>query len=142
MQPFGPGAFCEILDDTAGHATRDAECVDDLPRVEPDCCADASRGSHRPEDRGRGKAGRVDGLWHDKTQTAENLGASRDADLRRSPIWITTLAGGENCRHDHRAGMHGPTFESVVEIFSMCGGAVHERRARGAQRTFVADDGA
>ena len=64
MQPLGPGAFGQIFDDAAGHAAGDAERIDDLPGVEAKRGADAGRRAHRAEDRGRMKAGLVDGLRH------------------------------------------------------------------------------
>ena len=52
------------------------------------------------------------------------------------------LAGRQHRRHDHRAGMHRPALEGVVEILAVRRGAVDEGRARGAQRARVADRGA
>src|SRR5262249_8414545 len=49
------------------------------------------------------------------------------------------LAGGQHGRHDYRAGMHGPAFESVVEIFAMRRGAVYEGCAGCTESARMAD---
>ena len=41
-------------------------------------------------------------------------------------VRLVPLAGGEHRRHDHRAGMHRPAFEGVVEILAMRRRAVDE----------------
>ena len=139
MQPFGPGALGEIFDDAAGHAAGDAERIDDLPGVEAERCADAGGRAHRAENRGRMKAGLVDGLRHHEAQPAQHFGADRNPDQRHAAIRIMPLAGGEHRRHDHRAGMHRAALERVVEILAMRGGAVDESRACRSQRARVAD---
>ena len=139
MQPLGPGAFGEIFDDAAGHAAGDAERIDDLPGVEAERRADAGRRAHRAEDRGRMKAGLVDGFRHHEAQPAQHFGADGDPDQRHAAIGIMPLAGGEHGRHDHRAGMHRAAFERVVEILAMRGGAVDEGGARRIQRAAMAD---
>ena len=142
MQPLGPGALGEIFDDAAGHAAGDAERIDDLLRVEAERRADASRGPHRAEDRGRMKARFVHGLRHHEAEPAQHLGADGNAGQRHAAVRIVPLAGREHRRHDHRAGMHRAALERVVKILAMRGRAVDEGRARRRQRPLVADRGA
>ena len=40
------------------------------------------------------------------------------------------FAGGQHRRHDYRAGMYRTTFERIVKILAMGGGAIDEGRAR------------
>ena len=139
MQPLGPGALGEIFDDAAGHAAGDAERIDDLSGVEAKRGADAGGRAHRAEDRGRVKAGLVHGLRHHEAQPAKHFGADGDPDQRHAAVGIMPLAGGQNRRHDHRAGMHRAALKGIVEILAMRGGAVDESGARRVQRALVAD---
>ena len=85
------------------------------------------------------KTGLVDGLGHHEAEPAEHLGADRDAGQRHAPVRMVPLAGRQNRRHDHRAGMHRPALEGVVEILAMRRGAVDEGRPRRGQSAGVAD---
>ena len=49
------------------------------------------------------------------------------------------LAGSQDRRHDHRAGMHRATFEGIIEILAMRRGAVDEGGARRIQCALVPD---
>jgi len=69
MQPLGPCALGKMFDDAAGHAAGDAERVHDLLSLEAERGADAGRGPHGAEHRGRVKAGLVQGLRHHETQS-------------------------------------------------------------------------
>ena len=139
MQPLGPGAFGQIFDDAAGHAAGDAERIDDLSGVEAERRADTGGRAHRAEDRGRMKAGLVDGLRHHEAQPAQHFGADRDPDQRHPAVGVMPLAGREHRRHDHGAGMHRPALERVVKVLAMRGGAVDEGGARRIQRARVPD---
>src|ERR1041384_5025158 len=81
-------------------------------------------------------------LRHHEAQAAQHFHADRNAFERRRPIRIVPLAGGKHRRHDHRAGVHRPTLERVVEILAVHRGAVDQRRAGGAERARMADRGA
>ena len=56
MQPLGPGAFGEILDDAAGHRADSAERIDHLPRRKLERGADTGSGADGAEHRGGMKA--------------------------------------------------------------------------------------
>ena len=142
MQPLGPGALGEILDDAAGHRAGDAERVDHLARLELERGADAGRRRHGAEHRGGMKTRLVHGLRHHHAEPADHLGADRDAEQRRRPVGIVALAGGEHRRHDHRAGVHGAALEGVVEILAVRGRAVDEGGAGRAHGACMADRGA
>ena len=136
MQPLGPGAFCEIFDDAGGEAAGNTERVDDLLGVELERHADTGGGAHDAENRGRVEAGFVHGLRHHGGEPAHRLGADRNADERSRSVRPVALASRQHRRHHHRAGMHRPAFEGVVEILAMRRGAVDEggaRRAHGAR---------
>ncbi|WP_247835882.1 hypothetical protein [Bradyrhizobium sp. 200] len=139
MQPFGPGALCEIFDDAAGHAAGDAERIDDLPGIETKRCTDTGGRAHRAEDRRGVETGLVDGLRHHEAQPAQHLGADGDPGQRHSSVRVVPLAGGEHGRHDHGACMHRSALKSVVEILAMRGRAVDEGGARRIQRAPVSD---
>ena len=64
---------------------------------------------------------------------AHDLGADRNAEQRRSAVRSVAFAGRQHRRDDHRAGMHRPALESVVEILAMRRGAVDEGGACRAQ---------
>ena len=134
MQPLGPGALREIFDDAARHAAGDAERVHDLLCIESERGADAGGSAHRAEDRGRMKAGLVDGLRHHEAQPAKNFGADGNSRQRHAAIRIVPLAGREHRRHDHGAGMDGAALERIVKVLAMGRGAVDKGRARGRQR--------
>ena len=140
VQPLGPGAFGEIFDDAARHAAGDPERVHDLSRVQSKRRADACGRAHRAEDCRRMKSGLVHGLRHNEAETAEHLGAHRNPRQRHAAIRIVPLARSEHRRHDDRTGMDRPALESIVEILAMRRGTVDKGRARGRQRTLVADD--
>ena len=139
MQPFGPGAFGKIFDDTAGHAAGYAQRVDDLLAVETERCTDARGRPHRAEDRRWMKARFVNRLRHDETQPAQHFCADRDPDQRHSAIRIVPLAGREHRRHDHGAGMHRAALERVVEILAMRSRAVDKGSAGRVQRAAMPD---
>ena len=132
VHALGPRPFGEIFDDAARHDARDAERIDRLLFVEPERGRDAGRRAHRAEHRGRVEARLVHGLRHHGAETAQHLDANRDALQRRRAIRIMPLARGKHRRHDHRAGVHRPALEGVVEILAMRGGAVHQRGRRRA----------
>jgi hypothetical protein len=142
MQPLGPGALGEVFDDAAGHRAGDAEGVHHLALLEPERRADAGRRAHGPEDRGRVKARLVHGLRHHHAEPADHLSADGDAQQRRAPIGIVALASRQHRRYDHRAGMHGPALERVVEILAVRGGAVDEGGSRRAHRACMSDGSA
>ena len=75
-------------------------------------------------------------------EPAHGLDADRDAEQRRRAVGIVPLAGRQHRRHDHRAGMHRPALEGVVEILAVRRGAVDEGGAGRAQGARVADRGA
>ena len=81
----------------------------------------------------------VHGLRHHHAEPTDHLGANRDAQQRRGPARIIALAGREHRRDDHRAGVHGPTLERVVEILAVRGRAVDEGGAGGAHGACMAD---
>ena len=81
-------------------------------------------------------------LRRDQAEPAHDLDADRDAFERGLAAKAVSLADRQHRRNDHRAGMHRPALERVVEILAMRRGAVAEGRARGAQCTFMADCGA
>jgi hypothetical protein len=139
MQPLGPGALGEIFDDAARHAAGDAECVDDLLRIEAERRANAGRRPHRAKNRGGVKAGLVHRLRHHHAQPAQHLAADRDADQRHAAVGIMFFARGQYCGHQHGAGMHRAALERVVEILAMRRGSVDEGSTRGGQRARVAD---
>ena len=56
-----------------------------------------------------------------------------------APSRPVPLAGRQHRRHDHRAGMHRPALEGVVEILAMRRGAVDQSGAGRAQRARMAD---
>jgi hypothetical protein len=76
---------------------------------------------------------------HDEAQTAEHFGPNRNAYQRRPSVGIVALAGGQNRRHDHRAGVNRAALESIVEILAMRGGAIDKGRATRSQRALMAD---
>ena len=139
MQPLGPGALGEIFDDAGGEAAGDAERVDNLLGVQAERGGNAGRRAHHAEDCGRVEAGLVHRLRHHGGQPAHRLGADRDAEQRRGAVGLVPLAGRQHRRHHHRAGMHRPALEGVVEILAMRGGAVDESGAGRTQRAGVAD---
>ena len=139
VHALGPGAFGEIFDDARGHAAGDAERIDQLALIELERRADAGRRAHGAEHGGGMEAGLVHELRRHQAEPAQHLDADRDAEQRRLTVRSVPLAGREHRRHDHRAGMHRPALEGVVEILAMRRGAVDEGRAGGAQRARVAD---
>ena len=58
---------------------------------------------------------------------------------RRAAVAAEALAGGEHRRHDHRAAVHRPALEGVVEILAVRGGAVDQRGVLGAEAAGVPD---
>ena len=59
-----------------------------------------------------------------------------------APSSRVALAGRQHRRHDHRAGMHRPALEGVVEILAVRRRAVDEGGAGRAERARVTDRGA
>ena len=113
-----------------------------MPNASTICCrsrrsalADGGRRPHRAEHRGRVEARLVHHLRRNQAEPAHHLDADRDAcaaqPCRRAAV---SLADRQHRRHDHRAGVHRPALERVVEILAVRRGAVDERRARRAQR--------
>src|SRR5919197_1098467 len=62
-----------------------------------------------------------------------------DAGERVAAIETLALRHRQDRGHDHRAGVHRSAFECVVEVFAMCGGAIHERGARAVASARMAD---
>src|SRR5262252_3631881 len=71
-----------------------------------------------------------------------SLGATRERRQRGSPVAAEALARGEHRRNDHRARVHRPAFEGVVEILAVGRGAVDHRGVFGVEGAGVADRGA
>ncbi len=142
MQALGPGAFGKVLDDPARHAAGGPQRIDELPLREPERRADPRRGRHRTEHGGRMEAGAMDRLGHDEAQAAERLEPGRDSNERRCAGKRIALAGSEQRRHDHGAGMHRAAFEGIVEILAVRRRAVDECRAGRAQPPAMANRGA
>ena len=78
MQALGPCAFGEILDDARRHTAGDAERIDELASVEFQGGADARRGSHGTQHRGRVEASLVHHLGRHQAEPAQRLDADRD----------------------------------------------------------------
>ena len=137
MHALGPGAFGQIFDDAGGETAGDAERISKLFGVEAERRADAGGSAHDAEYRGRMKTGLMHGLRHHRGQAAHRLGADCDAEQRRCAVAVVALAGRQHRRHDHRAGVHGPALEGIVEILAVRRGAVDESGAGRAQRAGV-----
>ncbi len=142
MHALGPGALGEVFDDAGGHAAGNAEGIDDAAAVEPERGGDAGRRRHGAEHRGRMEARLVHQLGRDQPEPAHGLDPHRNAGKRRGAVGPVALAGRKHGGHDDRAGMHRAALEGVVEILAVNGGAVHQRRAGGAQGAGMADHGA
>ena len=142
MQPLGPGALGQILDDARRHRSGSAERVHQLLGVEFQRRADAGGCPHGAEHRGRMKAGLVGERRRHGGEPAHRLDADRDAKKRRAAIQLVPLAGRQHGRHDHRAGMNRAAFERVVEILAMDGRAIDHRRFGRRQRAGMTDGGA
>ena len=142
MEPLGPGAFGEIFNDAARHRAGIAERIDELPRRKRQCGADTGRGAHRAEHGGGMESGFVDERRRNERQPAHRFDADGDAMERRVAVALMALAGREHRRHDDRAGMDRAALERIVEILTVDGGAVDERRRGGGQCARVADRGA
>ena len=135
MQPLGPGAFGEILDDAARHASGNAERIDDLAAgMSPNAARDAGRRAHRRRTPRSGES-RPCACAFGATRLSRHITSTPTAipSSAAAPSGLIALASGEHRRHDHRAGMHRTTLEGVVEILAMRGGAVDEGGARRAQ---------
>ena len=117
-----------------GHRADGAERVDHLARGELERRADAGRGAHGAEHRGRMKAGFVGERRRHEAQPAHGLDADGDAEERRAAVELLPLADREHRRHDHRAGMDRAAFERVVEILAVDRRAVDDRGGRRAKR--------
>ena len=141
VQPLGPRAFGEILDDAAGHTAGDAQCIHGLPAVQTHRHTHCQCRRHRAQHTGRMESRFVDRLGNYHRQPAQRFDAHHDAFERRFSIAAEALAGGEHGRHDDRAGMHRAAFKSVIEIFAVRGAAVDHRRDFGGVGGFVADGG-
>ena len=110
----------------------DAERVDELLRA-----GSAQRGADAGRRADRAEAPRSDGsrpcgspsapprLRRHITSTPTAMPRSTSA-----PATLCRSRRRQHGRHDHRAGMHRPALERVVEILAMRGGAVDERGAR------------
>ena len=142
MQPLGPGALGQILDDARRHRSGSAERVHQLLGVEFQRRADAGGRPHGAEHRGRMKAGLVGERRRHGGEPAHRLNADRDAKKRRAAIQLVPLAGRQYGRHDHRAGMNRAAFERVVEILAVDGRAIDHRRFGRRQRAGMTDGGA
>ena len=68
----------------------------------------------------------VDHLRRDEAEPARHFDADRDPGEAARPS-LVPLGRGQHGRHDHRAGVHRPAFERVVEILAMGGRAVDQR---------------
>ncbi len=79
------------------------------------------------------------GFRGDEAQAAHQLRAGRDAEQEPVAGKALALTGRERSGDDHRAGMHRPAFERVVEILAVGGGPVDERRAERVEGALVAD---
>src|SRR5262249_13224597 len=75
----------------------------------------------------------------DQARTAQRLDAGGDADERVSPVAAEALARGEDRGHHHRAGVHGPALEGVVEVLAVRGRAVDHRGVLRAEPGRVAE---
>ena len=84
----------------------------------------------------------VDELGRDQARTAHELHAHGDPSYHCISRQTVTFHDRENCGDDHRARVHRPAFERVVEVLAVRGSAVDERGAGGIQRARVADGGA
>src|SRR6476620_3679743 len=142
MQPLGPRALGQIFNDAARKTRCDAERVDNLFGIEAKCSADTSGRAHNAENGGRMEPGLVHGLRHHGAQAAHDFRTNRNAEHGGRAVRPVPFASRQDRWHDDRAGMDGPTFEGVVEVLAVRGGAIDEGRARGAESTRMADGGA
>ena len=85
------------------------------------------------------KPGLVHGLRHHGAQAAHDFRADRNAEHGSRAFRPVPFAGRQDRWHDDCAGMDGPTFEGIVEVFAMRGGAIDEGRARRAETPRMAD---
>ena len=99
----------------------------------------ARGGANGAEHRGGMEARLVNARGSDEASAAHELDADRDAGERVRALQLVSLRHRQHRGNDHRAGVHRPAFERVVEILAVRGGAVHERRARGVERARMAD---
>ena len=142
MQPLGPGAFGQVLDDTGCHAAGDAQRGGERRRLEADRGADAGGRAEGPEHGGRMEACLVQGLGDHGRKPAGDFEADGDAAERVGAGEAMALGGRQNRGQDHRPGMHGAALEGVVEILAMGGGAVDDGGTRRIEAAGMADGGA
>src|SRR5258708_2119023 len=88
------------------------------------------------------KARLVNALRRDQARAANEFGADGDPRQRVLSRDFFSFGNREHRRHDHRAGVHRPALEGVVEVLAVRRGAVHEGRARGIERARMSDGGA
>ena len=142
VQPLGPGALGEVLDDPRCHAAGDAERIGQLPRRQAERSTDPGGGAERADHRGRMEAGAMDRGRRDQREAAHQLGADDVAAQQVGARAAVALGGGEHRRQHHRAGMHRRALEAVVEVLAMRRGAVDEGSAGGIQAAAMAERGA
>src|SRR5262245_37229466 len=84
----------------------------------------------------------VNFLWSHKAQPAQGFHARRDSKEGIFSAAAEVLAGGEHGGDHDGARMHRSAFERVVEVLTVRGGAIDERRVLRPESPFVADRGA
>ena len=142
VQPLGPRAFGEILDDAARSGCRRCRAhrrsaARSRPSATPTPSA-ARRSCRARSSDGNPPCGSPSARTIAKP--AQRFDArSTMPEQRRAAVAAEALARGEHRGHDHRAAVHGAALERVVEILAVRGRAVDERGLLGAVRLRVAD---
>jgi len=96
-------------------------------------------GGHGAEHGRRVKARLVDAHGCHQAQAADRLDPRRDALERGAAIGALLLGDRQHRRHDHRARVHRPPFEGVIEILAVGGGAIDERGPDGVDGAGMPD---
>jgi cyclophilin family peptidyl-prolyl cis-trans isomerase len=81
----------------------------------------------------------VRGFRRNEAETAHHLCPCDDPDEQAISAQALSFARREDSRHDHGSGMDRPPFERVVEVFTVRGGSVHQRGAKGIESAAAAD---
>src|SRR5438105_11506667 len=81
----------------------------------------------------------VDALRCDQARAAHELCAHGNAGEHVCPVDTVAFRHGEYCGDDHRARVHRPAFERIVEVLAVRGHAVDEGGAGRVERTLVAE---